>query len=300
MENVLVGAVIGLAIAVVILAARLLAVRRSLDEISAGFSRGLTEDTNNVITVSSSDKKVRKLAGKLNAELSFLRGQRLKLERSSTELQQAVTNAAHDLRTPLTAISGYLELLEQEKLDGTQEKYVGIIRERTESLKALTEELFRYSVISTTSDELNPETLSLNDELEVALAGAYQSLAGRGITPEISFPAAAVLRKLDRKALQRVLGNILSNAAKYSDGDLKVTLDEKGTIVFSNAAPSLSEVEVGKLFDRFYTVENARGSTGLGLSIARLLTERMGGDISAHYAGGVLSVCLRFPQMNLA
>ena len=93
-----------------------------------------------------------------------------------------------------------------------------------------------------------------------------------------------------------VLGNLLANALKYSGGDLDVTLDGDGTITLSNAAPGLDEVQVGRLFDRFYTVETGRHSTGLGLSIARALTERMGGTIAARYEDGRLRVELRFPE----
>ena len=176
---------------------------------------------------------------------------------------------AHDLRTPLTAISGYLELLEEQPLEENALRYCQVIRERTESLKALTEELFQYSVMENTSEELKKEKVILNKELEKALAASYQMLSEAGITPEIQMPEEAVVRVLDQKALQRVFGNILSNAAKYSSGSLLVTLAPDGLILFSNPAPSLSEIEVGRLFDRFYTVDNAKASTGLGLSIVK-------------------------------
>ena len=101
-----------------------------------------------------------------------------------------------------------------------------------------------------------------------------------------------MVRELDRAALARVLGNLLNNALKYSGGDLDVVLEEAGAITLSNAAPGLDEVQVGRLFDRFYTVESARSSTGLGLSIARTLTERMGGTIAARYGQGRLYVVL--------
>ena len=93
-----------------------------------------------------------------------------------------------------------------------------------------------------------------------------------------------------------MLGNILNNALKYSDGDLEVRLTKDGTLAVSNTASALSEVEVGRLFDRFFTVEAARNSTGLGLSIAKLLTERMGGSITSRYEAGRLSILLEFPM----
>ena len=108
-----------------------------------------------------------------------------------------------------------------------------------------------------------------------------------------------MVRLLNRDALARVFGNILSNALKYSAGDLAVTLSENGEVCFSNAAPGLNEVQVGKLFDRFFTVEAARSSSGLGLSIAKTLVEQMGGSISAQYGGGRLTVSIEFRQAVL-
>ena len=191
---------------------------------------------------------------------------------------------------------GYLELIENQPDDEKVSGYLEIVRERTEALKSLTEELFRYSVITSAEEELCPVILSLNCELEIALAGAYAMLTEQGISPEIDMPEEPVMRKADQGALQRVFTNILSNAAKYSDGELKIVLDRNGCITSKNRASRLSEVEAGKLFDRFYTVENAKGSTGLGLSIARLLTEKTGGSITAFWKDGYLVILLCFPQ----
>ena len=103
-------------------------------------------------------------------------------------------------------------------------------------------------------------------------------------------------RMLNRNALTRIFGNIISNAVKYSDGDLIITLSENGEITFSNHASRLDEIKTGRLFDRFYTVETASAeSTGLGLSIAKVLTEQMGGKIAAEYEDGMIRVKINFP-----
>ena len=160
---------------------------------------------------------------------------------------------------------------------------------------ALTEELFRYSVLTATADELHTEPVCLNDVLEQSLAGFYGALSARGITPSVQLPEEKVIRPLDAAALRRVFDNILSNAAKYSDGDLAVVLAPDGKVTFSNRASALSRVEAARLFDRFYTVDSARGSTGLGLSIAKLLTEKLHGTISADYENETLRICIAFP-----
>ena len=97
--------------------------------------------------------------------------------------------------------------------------------------------------------------------------------------------------------VSRIFGNLIGNTLKYSDGDLIIELNDSGELLFANHASGLDEIETGRLFDRFYTVETASaGSTGLGLSIARALTEQMGGKIGATYEEGMLKVRITFPE----
>ena len=288
-----------LALAVLVLLVRLFLLRRSLDEIVQQLGERLSQDTNSPIFLSTRDAHARKLASELNVQLKELRRLRQRYEDGDRELKEAVTNVSHDLRTPLTAICGYLELLEKGEKTPDQARYLALIGGRTEAMKRLTEELFRYSIAASMEVELTLEPVDLNGAVEEAVASLYGALVEAGITPAVSLPEGRVVRELDRNALARVLGNLLSNALKYSAGDLEVTLAPDGTVTLSNAADGLDEVRVGRLFDRFYTVETGRGSTGLGLSIARALTERMGGTIAAWYEGGRLWVSACFPPASL-
>ena len=284
-----------LAVVIVILMVKIRIMQKSMDEICACMTEHLSSDTNQLITVSSSDKHVRHLASEIARQLAELRRQRRQYISGDRELKEAVTNISHDLRTPLTAICGYLDLLESEEMTDNTKRYVEQIQSRTEALKALTEELFRYSVISSVSD-LNYEAVNLSRVLEDTLLSFYGAFEQKKIAPNISLPDGVIIRSLDKSALSRIFGNIISNAVKYSDGDFSVIMTESGEITFSNTASELSSVDVGKLFERFYTVDSARKSTGLGLSIAKLLTERMGGSISADYKGNTLSITLSFEE----
>lgn len=285
----------GLAAIVLILCVRLRLLQKALDDIAAQLGDRLSSDTNNPIFLSTRDPHAHKLAGALNAQLKELRRQRQRYENGDRELKEAVTNVSHDLRTPLTAICGYLELLDRGEKTPDQARYLSLIAGRAEAMRQLTEELLRCSVAASLEDGLNLETVDLNATVEEAVASFYGALVEAGINPAVSLPEERVVRNLDRTALSRVLGNLLSNALKYSAGDLEVTLAPDGTVTLSNAAAGLDEVRVGRLFDRFYTVESGRGSTGLGLSIARALAERMGGTLSARYEAGRLGVSLYFP-----
>ena len=268
--------------------------RKSAGEISRAFEDRLSQDTNTLIDISSRDRCMRSLADNINRQLRLLRQERQRCQQGDAELKAAVTNISHDLRTPLTAICGYLDLLAREDCSDEARRYLDIIRGRADSLRELTEELFRYSVIVSEEKEPELEAVSLNAALEESIASAYASLSAAGIDPCIHIPEETIMKKLDKSLLSRIFGNILSNAAKYSDGDLSVALSPEG-IRFQNTASRLDKLQAERLFDRFYTVESARSSTGLGLSIAKELTEKMGGSISAEYEKSSLTVILRFP-----
>lgn len=283
-----------LAAAVLILCVRLRLLQRALDDIAAQLEDRLASDTNNPIFLSARDPHARKLAGALNVQLKELRRLRQRYENGDRELKEAVTNVSHDLRTPLTAICGYLELLDKGDKAPDQARYLALIADRAEAMRQLTEELLRYSVAAGPEEGLAAEPVDLNAAVEEAVAAFYGALVEGGVTPSVSLPEERVVRRLDRAALSRVLGNLLNNALRHGGGDLEVTLDSAGVITLSNTATELDEVQVGRLFDRFYTVETGRSSTGLGLSIARALTERMGGTITARYKAGRLWVSLCF------
>jgi len=282
------------AVVAAVLLTKLWLLRCGLEEITRQLGDRLGSDTNNPIFLSTRDAHVRALAAKLNVQLKELRRQRRNFESGDRELKEAVINVSHDLRTPLTAICGYLELLERGDKTPEQERYLAFISDRTEAMKQLTQELLRYSVAAGGEEELFLEPVDLNAAVEQAVASFYGALVEAGITPRVSLPEKRVFRTLDKTALSRVLGNLLSNALKYSAGDLDVSLDEDGAITLSNTAPSLDEVQVGQLFARFFTVGTGRGSTGLGLSIAKALTKRMGGTIIARYESGRLTIRLCF------
>jgi signal transduction histidine kinase len=287
--------IVALTLCVVVPLLKFLLLRHSIREVAEELDEKLKMDTNTLISISTGDQAVQTLAAQINEQLAALRRERLRLQNGDAELKAAVTNMSHNLRTPLTAICRYLDLLEREPHSDNSNRYLAVMRERTDAMCALTQELFQYSVITSIADNLILQPVCLNDLLEQCLAGFYGALTGRGITPEIQMPEQAVIRKLDAAATRRVLENILSNAVKYSDGDLCVSLTVQGKVTFTNHAANLSSVQVERLFDRFYTVETARHASGLGLSIAKLLTEQMGGSIMANYYDGMLSISVSFP-----
>ena len=271
--------------------------RKAIREIKRGFSEKLYTDTNTPIMLSSHDKLVSSLANDINVELKELKKQKHRYIQGDKELKNAITNISHDLRTPLTTICGYLSLLDKEEKSEHIARQLSIIKNRTFALKQLVEELFRYTtIISDTENSVYTETV-INNVLEDCISSYYAIFKEKGITPNINLCEQKIVRSVDKTVLLRIFNNIIDNAIKYSEGDLTISLFENGKIVFSNHTSDLNEIQIGKLFDRFYTVNTARKSTGLGLSIAKALIEKMDGNISADYSNNVLSIIIKLNEV---
>ncbi len=283
-----------LIVVIIILLVKIVMMKKTAREISKQFEEILKTDTNSLITVSGNDREMKKLADNINKQLKILRKEYLRYRQGDIELKTAITNISHDIRTPLTAICGYLDLMQDNSDTAKTNEYISIIKERAELMKQLTEELFRYSVILSDNSELKTENILINRVLEDSIMDYYAVLTKKGISPKIQITEKQIFAKLNKDYLARIFYNLLNNAVKYSDGDLRITLSDSGEIVFANTAKELSSVQVERLFDRFYTVKAARNSTGLGLSIARTLAEEMGGTISAEYKDDVLKIRLIF------
>lgn len=283
-----------LGVLLLILAGKVYTLRKSARQLREGMAQQLERETNTLLAVSSGDREMRALADALNGQLAQLRAERQRYQHGDLELKEAITNISHDLRTPLTAIVGYLALLEGEEKSETVERYLSQISNRTQVLHQLSEELFAYALL-TAPQPLHPQRVDLRGLVEEALLSYCGAMEQRNMEPTIQLPEGRVERNLDPTAAGRVLSNIISNALKYSAGDFSVTMTPDGVITFANSAPDLNPVLVQRLFDRFFTVETARHSTGLGLSIAKLLTQQMEGTLEAKYQEGQLVITLSFP-----
>ena len=271
--------IIFLIILIIFAILKLYFIKKSIKEIRIDLKEILKSDTNNLIRISTNDKDIKELAKDLNVELKNLREQRLQYENGNQELKKTITNISHDIRTPLTAISGYIDLMKEDK----KEEYLKIVERKTNDLISLTENLFDYAKIVDIGEEMAKDNCCINEILEEALVNYYTILKEKNIIPEIKISSKKIYRTINKNTLIRVFENILSNVSKYSNGNFKVMLEDSGKIIFSNKATSLDATTVEKIFNRYFTVENAKKSNGLGLSIAKQLIELNGGNITAKY-----------------
>jgi len=286
--------IILLAIICIISTIKLYSIKNSIKEIEQSFSNILKEDTNSLITISSSDKDLKTLAIKLNKNLIELRKQKLYYQNGNKKLKNIITNISHDLRTPLTALKGYLDLIGQGKLSNNQKKDLKIVEKKANELTELTIQLFEFSRIIDSDISIQKESCCINEVLEETLVSFYNIFKEKNIIPTISICDKKINKIVNRISLIRIFENILSNVSKYSNGDFKVTMNENGIISFSNKAKLLDATTVQKIFDRYFSVENANESSGIGLSIAKQLVELNNGSIHAKYIKDTLFIEIYF------
>ncbi len=234
----------------------------------------------------------------VNALLEQRTSERADERRREQDLRRQIADVSHDLRTPLTSILGYLQLLEDEELPPDRRaEYLAVIRGRAATLQTLVTSFYDLSRVEGGQWRLERETVDLARAVGDQLACAYEQLEAAGMQVEADVPEGLPPVWGDRRAVVRILSNLLTNALKHGSGQLSVRLWQEGECVistFSNSAPGMTQEDAGRVFERFYTADRTRGgqNTGLGMAIVKALGERMGCQTSASLAGGVFTVRL--------
>lgn len=215
-------------------------------------------------------------------------------------LSDLYTNLSHDIRTPLTSLDGYFQLLEESADEGDRERYLMIIQERIGSLKDMLEELFAFTKLKNESYELELYECCMNQILKDTIFSYYESWEERGIKPHFAIADELLYVRGNAQAIRRMIQNILKNVLDHGEKSLTVLLERRGEEVLleiRNRVANPEEIVVEQVFERFYKADSARSksSTGLGLSIAREFVLHMSGQITAYVEGNEFCVAVRFP-----
>lgn len=277
-----------------IISIKYILLKLSLNKLYKDFELIINSDTNNLLTISCNDKNLKEFINKLNKNLKKLRKLELEYNQGNINLKHTITNISHDLRTPLTAIKGYLDILDKKSFTKEQIKYFNIINTKVNDLVNLTEELFNYSKILDKAYLIKKEQVCLNIVLEEVLCSYYDLFKNNNIIPKIDITSNKIIKEIDLICFKRIIENIISNLLKYSNKSIYIKLDNTGSITFINKTKKLDKVSVGKIFDRYFTVESSKKSNGIGLSIAKELVILNNGEITAKYINNKLIIKIVF------
>ena len=277
-----------------IISIKYILLKLSLNKSYKDFELIINSDTNNLLTISCNDKNLKEFINKLNKNLKKLRKLELEYNQGNINLKHTITNISHDLRTPLTAIKGYLDILDKKNFTKEQIKYFNIINTKVNDLVNLTEELFNYSKILDKAYLIKKEQVCLNIVLEEVFCSYYDLFKNNNIIPKIDITSNKIIKEIDLICFKRIIENIISNLLKYSNKSIYIKLDNTGSITFINKTKKLDKVSVGKIFDRYFTVESSKKSNGIGLSIAKELVILNNGEITAKYINNKLIIKIVF------
>ena len=269
-------------------------VKRELRRLRRQLDKILQTDTNAQLATATSDRDVAAFAASINAMLERNRRALYEKDRAEAALKRAVTNISHDLRTPLTSALGYLQMLQRDVASNDEAAYLEIIRGRLEALSALMNSLFEFAQVMEGNTVFDIQKVNICNLLRDALSNSYAEL--EGFTVDADIPDAPVLCLCDEDALRRVLQNLIKNACVHGKEMLRVRAAD-GVMEIANKADGLRALDTERIFERFYTADASRTSknTGLGLAIAKELTERMGGHCSAGVEGELFVMRVTLP-----
>lgn len=297
MDPILLCIAVGFGALAGILAVRLILVKSDVRQAARTFAQRIEEDSNARLGTGSGDGSVRLLTDELNDALLIYSEKRHLFESQDRRMREKITNLAHDLRTPLTAIVGYLDILEANAQRASE--IVPILKGRAELMTEVMEQLFEFSLAESGRPLEKSKDIDLRSVLEESVLGLYPQFMESGAVPSLSLPEDPVMRRIDRRAAERLFGNILTNAIRHGEGEVEIDLSKDGCVRVRNAAPGMTKLDVGKIFDRFFTVRGAGKSTGLGLGIALSLAKELGGQMTADLLdGSILEVEVRLPQTS--
>lgn len=246
------------------------------------------------------------MAASLNKMVEDLRGLMDKEREAERTKNELITNIAHDLRTPLTSIIGYLELLSGEtKLDPeVQKKYIGIAYVKTKRLEKLIEDLFGFTKLNYGKISMHVAKVDVVKLLSQLLEESYPSFVDKNLSYELQSNVPAQMISADGNLLARLFDNLINNAIKYGADGKRILVKVHGseelvTIQVINYGYVIPEEELPLIFNKFYRVEQSRstntGGTGLGLAIAKNIVDMHGGiiHVTSDLSGTVFTVKLQ-------
>ena len=278
---------------------RYIEIKNAINEIYMGNTEVHLDEKRYKGSLNSMAIQVNDIAGGLSNAIQ----EKLKSERLKTEL---ITNVSHDIKTPLTSIINYVDLLKKEKMPNEQaEEYLNILDNKSQRLKRLTEDLVEASKASSGNIKLNIEKLNVNELLKQVSGEFEDKFKSRNLEEVMSLPEKNVYINADSRYMYRILENMYSNISKYAMDNTRVYIDvipnnNRITIQMKNISKEKLNISTEELMQRFVRGDSARNTegSGLGLSIAKSLTELQGGEFKLYLDGDLFKVMITFVAKN--
>ena len=264
--------------------------------------KDLEPGSNQRLTCSVRDSNILSRCRLVNTYIDSQQKLVLQAREAEEKLKYTIASVSHDIRTPLTGASGYMQMAEKTEDPDKRKEYCRIVRGRLKDLEQLLDQLFLYTKLTSQEISLQMEPVSLFPLVCEVLTGFYGKFQEQNREPSLDFQEEAIQIQGDSSQLKRVLGNLVSNSLSYGLGTLFI-FQKGNTLTFSNKVKDPGSIDPDQMFVRFYRGDPSRNASksshaGLGLSIARELTQAMGGKIEARLHEDILEIVLTFQGIS--
>ena len=285
--------IIVLAAIIIFLLIWIIMIKKNIKQVREELTKTKDENYDRQLKVSLMDKDVESLAPEINNNLEYQKALKKETDLSRRQLEQSISDIAHDLRTPLTVVKGNLQMLEKEDLSDKGREYLAISAKKADALKGMVDEFFELSVLESDNKLVELCKLDAVGFLSEFIIENETLIRQNDLTPEITFPEKSIYIQANRDMMNRVFNNLIGNIVKYAEDSFELSVSSIGKnchIRIGNSIDPKTPIDVDHIFDRTYRADKARsdGSAGLGLYIAKLLVEKQKGSMSAVLEDGKL------------
>ncbi len=274
----------------------LLALKRQMRNITDELDRTAKRSYNRLVRIPLFDNDLNSLTSAINREIDDRKRMKIKSEETEKALRQAISDIAHDLRTPLSVIKGELQIMNSNSdNDPEQKSYIDVCIRKTDELKNMADGFFELALLESRDECPELKRINLTNLLMQFIAENEGLIRLNSLEPEIIFPDSTVFAMGDEEYLKRILGNLLGNVIKYSSGSFTLRLTDNGEISIANPVGNAEAIDTERIFDRSYRADPSRksGSAGLGLYIVRLLCDKIFAEVSASADTNSLTVTIK-------
>lgn len=285
----------------IILITYIVCIKLQLASIRKQLRQRRKEEASNPVLIEIKDKSLVLVTAELNKTLRQETALRVSQEIKEHEFKQLITNISHDIRTPLAVMKGYLQLLKKAGLDGSNMEYLEICMSHAGRMEKRIQQFFEYAYWSGMDDEISLQRVNITNLVTEVMTDFIPAFEENNVRMKLDNTEVYFVMA-DKELLLRVMHNLLKNSLQYTAGDVEVSILKPDNSLFlqvkvRNLVKEGCSLDASKVFNRFYVGNKERNhSTGLGLSIVRLLVERMGGEVFAQMDGEIFCIGFMLPS----
>lgn len=262
--------------------------------------------TNQKIRIHTPSREVQSMINDINYLIQSAREEEIEIMRKDKELRDTIVNMSHDIRTPLTSLSGYFDLLISSDDASEKERYAAIIRERISSLSDLLESMFFYTKLSSDGIKADFDKCDISSIFMQSMFSYFDDFERLEITPELDVEEGIEFIT-DEKLLKRIFQNLIKNVLTHGKDELKVSLKKVNgqqgkpsevVLIMANKYDTSTNIDVEQVFDRFYQSDKTRNnnSSGIGLAVVLKLSRLLGGNVTARVDGEFFEITLKLKK----